>query len=266
LTGLPTQVYAAEEEASGPKITGVAGLDLNTHFISYGYDVWQAGNDFGNRATVNPYAELKLDFDLLYVKVGTWWDVNSNATSGLGGQLQEVDVYYGVFVPVDKFTFGVTYQDWLYGGSVEKILDFTVSFDDSEYLGAFALRPSFTAHKLLGGGDVFNAAGTQVKDSGWAYVFGLAPGLTVLESEAWDLNLTFPVTVAFGDGSFYAEGGFAYFSSGVAASVPLKFIPAKYGAWSVGASLVYFVTNNDAIPTNKDDNFLTGKIGFSVGF
>jgi len=268
--GLSTQVRAEEAAADeGPKITGLFGADYTTHFISWGYDVWGAGNDFGEDATFNPYAEIGIDFDLFKVVAGTWWDVNSNTTSAIGGNLQEVDIYFGVFVPVDKFTFGIVYQDWMYAGDVEKVIDFSVAYDDSELLGAFAMAPKFTAHKLMSGGEL---GGGAIKDSGWAFVLSLTPGFTVYESEAFDVNLSFPINIGFGDDDFYGSSqesiAFAYVSVGVAASVPLKFIPAKYGAWTVGISLTYYHTDTATIPVavNPDNDFLVGKVGFSVAF
>jgi hypothetical protein len=261
-------VAAAPAADEGPKISGVFGLDFNTHFISYGYDTWGVGKDFGEDKTLNPYAELKVDFTCFYFKIGTWWDVNSNVTSAIGGELQEVDVYYGIYVPISKFTFGFAYQDWNYGGNVEKVFDLSVSFDDTEWLGAFAMHPSFTAHKLSSGGEVTRntAPGDIIKDSGWAYVINLAPGFTLMESKTLDLLVSFPITIAFGDGDFYDDAGFAYASVGVSLTVPLKFIPAKYGSWTISGGLAYYFTPDDALPNNPDEDFLTAKFGFSVGF
>lgn len=264
--GLGSQVRAEEAAADeGPKITGLLGADYTTHFISWGYDVWGAGNDFGEDSTFNPYAEIGIDFDAFKLVAGTWWDVNSNTASAIGGNLQEVDIYFGVYIPVDKFTFGIVYQDWMYAGQVEKVFDFSVAYDDSELLGAFKMSPKFTAHKLSSGGEIAGVSGSD-KDSGWAFVLNLAPGFTMMESESFDVAISFPIAIGFGDGDFYEDSGFAYVSVGVAASIPLKFIPAKYGAWTVGASLVYYHTDDATIPVNPDNDFLVGKVGFSVAF
>ncbi len=263
---LGTRAHAEEAVAdAGPKISGTFGADYTTHFISWGYDVWGAGNDFGEDSTFNPYAEITIDFDLFKFVAGTWWDVNSNAASAIGGNLQEVDVYFGVYIPVGQFTFGVVYADWIYGGDVEKVFDFSVEFDDSELLGAFKLSPKFTAHKLSSGGEVAGVSGSD-KDSGWAFVVNLEPGFTLIDSESFGVDISFPIAIGFGDGDFYEDSGFAYISVGVAASIPLKFIPSKYGQWSVGASLIYYHTDDATIPSNPDNDFLVGKVGFSVAF
>ena len=275
---LGSQVFAEEKAApvaeEGPKITGLLGADYTTHFISWGYDTWGVGTEFGTDATFNPYAEIGINFDSFKVVAGTWWDVNSNVTSAIGGNLQEVDIYFGVFVPVDKFTFGIMYQDWMYGGQVEKVFDFSVSYDDADLLGKFKMAPKFTAHKVSSGGEVGTPTGS-VKDSGWAFVLSLTPGFTAIESESFDVALSFPINIGFGDDEFYGSSqeslAFAYVSVGVAAAIPLKFIPAKYGAWTIGVSLTYYHCDPATVPIdgsgpNVDPDFLVGKVGFSVGF
>lgn len=265
-----SQVFAEEKaapvvEEEGPAISGLLGADFNSHFISWGYDVWGVGNEFGTDSTFNPYAEIGIDFTSFKFVAGTWWDVNSNVTSAIGGNLQEVDIYFGVFIPVDKFTFGIMYQDWMYAGQVEKVFDFSVAYDDSDLLGKFKMSPKFTAHKLSSGGEIAGVSGSD-KDSGWAFLLSLTPGFTLMESESFDVALSFPIGIGFGDGDFYEDSGFAYVSLGVAAAIPLKFIPAKYGAWTISAAVVYYHTDDATIPVNPDNDFITAKVGFSVAF
>lgn len=271
--GFGTQARAEEAAADeGPKITGLLGADYTTHFISWGYDVWGVGTEFGTDATFNPYAEIGINFDSFKVVAGTWWDVNSNVPSAIGGTLQEVDIYFGIYIPVDKFTFGIVYQDWMYASQVEKILDLSLAFDDKELLGAFAMAPKITAHKVMSGGELTSVGGAtgDIKDSGWAFLLSLTPGFMLMESESFDIALSFPINIGFGDDEFYGSSqndfAFAYFSVGVAAAMPLKFIPAKYGAWTIGVSLTYYHTDNAIIPINPDTDFLVGKVGFSVAF
>ncbi len=269
---------AIAQEESPMKISFAGGVDYNTHFISYGFDVWGVGNDFGKDMTLNPWAEVAADFGSFSIVVGTWWDVNSNATSAIGGQLQEVDMYYGISFDVDKFSFGITYQDWVYAGGVEKILDLSVGYDDSELWGGdFALNPSLVLHKRLGSSNIAaaNVGGNTESENGWVAVLGVEPGFTLLDSEDYPIDLSIPVAVGFfldegfhgtnADGTAIADDGFGYFSIGANLSMPLTFIPAEYGAWSAGLGLTYYYTDDDVIP-NEDDSFITGTIGISVSF
>ena len=79
-------------------ISGDLGISYNTHFISYGLDVWGGGGDFyGDRSTTFIYGDVFVKVtDSLTFSFGAWADVNNNMPSAIGGNLQEVDVYPGI--------------------------------------------------------------------------------------------------------------------------------------------------------------------------
>jgi hypothetical protein len=264
--GLAVSPQAFAQEApiadeGGMKVSGSLNLDWNSHFISYGLDVWAGGTSW-NKSTFNPAAELSFDLDLFSINVGTWWDVNSNADSSIGGQLQEVDVWYGISIPVADFTFGITYQDWMYGGQVEKILDLSVGYDDSalwgDFMGGdFALNPSLTFHQRLAG---------EGLEEHFAVVVGIEPGMSLIESETFSVDLSVPVSVGFFEGDFHGgDSGFGFVSVGAQFSTPLAFIPAEYGSWAVNYGITYYYTDKDVIP-NPKEHFVTGNVGVSLSF
>lgn len=246
------------EDVTSPKVSGTIGVDYNSHFVSYGFDVWGAGNDFyGDEATLNPYAEVGFDFDTFTLTVGSWWDINDNAAATIGGDIQEQDVYYSLGTSYEDFSFGLTFQHWHYGGGVEQVLDFSVGYDDSALWGGeFALNPSLLVHKRLSstniGGDT----------NGYAFLIGVEPAFTVVESDEYPIDMAVPVTVAFGDDKFYPDSGFAYFSVGAQFSVPLAFIPAEYGEWAFGAGVTFYSTDVG----NAEDDFLAGNVGVAMSF
>ncbi len=80
------------------------------------------------------------------------------------------------------------------------------------------------------------------------------------------MALSIPVTVAFSDGEFYDESGFAYVSVGAQFAFPLSFIPSDLGEWGVSAGVTAYFTEEDVIPNNVDDSFLTGNVGLSLAF
>lgn len=258
----PAMAEPVIAEEPGMKVSGSLSLDWNSHFISYGFDVWAGGTSWSN-STFNPAAEVVFDLEYFSVILGTWWDVNSNASSSIGGQLQEVDVYYGISIPVADFSFGITYQDWMYGGQVETILDLSVGYDDSalwgDFMGGdFALNPSLVFHQRLSGDGL---------EDHFAVVVGVAPGFTLVESETFGVDLSVPVNVGFFEGDFHGgdDSGFGYFSVGAQFSTPLTFIPSEYGSWALNYGLTLYVTDDDVIP-NEDDTFVTGNVGVSLSF
>lgn len=271
LVAVGTSTVMAQDEADpfaapGSRVSGSVSFDYWTHFVSYGYDVWDGGNDFGDNSTFNPSASVNIALtDNANLFMGSWADVNDNAPPSIGGQLQEVDAWIGADYTIDKFTLSLTYQWWNYGATVENILDFGISFDDSEYLGDWAMSPSLTIHRTS---DPQNGT-----DEGWAYVLGFGPGFTFNADGDYPIDLSIPMTVAFGDDDFYYDSGFAFFSIGAQVSIPLAFIDESYGSWSLNAGLTYYMTDDDAIPQNAlyagdnpDEDYLVGNIGVALAF
>jgi len=255
---------AAEEDV----VSGVLKLDFNSHFISYGNDVWADGRNMGD-PTFNPSVEVTWELPAGFTfSLGTWWDVNSKGggnSSPLGGRIQEVDVWAGVGYTIGDFTTKVTYQNWMYNGDTEDILDITFSYD-------CFLSPSLTIHNRLdagGAGPDGDIPGTG--DEGTILVAGISYGF-----DAGPVSISFPLNVAyFLDDGFHsvdpatgdeADSGFGYGSIGVAASLPLSFIDDAYGEWTLNANLTYYVTSTDVIPANPRGDFLTAGLGVAVAF
>lgn len=245
----PPPTIEVEEESA---VSGTLSLDYNTHFISYGNDVWDVGQDFGDDATFNPSLELAWQLtDSLSAYVGTWWDVNNNWTQSIGGDLQEVDVWFGMAYDFGLVTVSGTYQAWIYGGDTEQVFDLGIGFDTF-------LSPSLTLHNRFEEG----ASGGR---NGNVLVFGIEQGL-----DLGCASLSFPANVGyFIDDEFHGVGvtdeGFGFTSFGVTASVPLSFIDDKFGAWDIHGGLIYYITDED-VTGDADNNFLTGNIGISCAF
>ena len=228
-----------------PVVTGSLNLNYNTHFVSYGQDIWGAGTDFGDRGTFNPSIELNFDLGGGWKAIlGTWWDVNSNADSSIGDAIQEVDVWAGVGYTTGPWSFTLLYQEWLYASQSERIIDFKIAY-------ANFLNPSLLLHGRVDGAEPF--------DTGLVTVLGIAPGTTL-----GSVTLSFPVQVAADTDNFHGgDAGFSFASAGITASVPVTFLPGK---WALNASLIYYYTNDEVIPVNVDESFLTGSIGLGLTF
>ncbi|MBK1790771.1 hypothetical protein [Persicirhabdus sediminis] len=238
-------------------VSGSLSLAYNSHFISYGKDVWAAGTDFyGSQSTFNP--ALNLDIALAEgwtMSLGTWWDVNNNAPDSIGGDLQEVDVWLGLAYNYQAHTISATYQSWLYGSGNEQVLDLTYGYEHF-------LNPYITMHTRL-------TEGASGGETGYFFVLGISP-----EKEFESFTLSFPVAVGFtptegyhakediAGGVVESDSGFGYASAGVVASVPLNI---NAGDWSLDAGLVAYYTDQD-VTTNEDDLFLTGSFGLSLSF
>lgn len=240
-------------------VSGSLNLDFNSHFFSYGNDVWNDGSD-PFKMSFNPSAELSLALPANFTAtVGIWADINNkgNLAPTIGGDIQEVDLWYGLSYAYDKFTVSATYQQWFYAGEVEDILDIGFSYDT-------VLSPSLTLHNRLNAG----GAGTAGGDEGMVIVLGLEHGI-----EAGPVSISFPFSLAyFVDDGFHAatsDSGVGYASLGIQASVPLTtVIGDAYGDWSLNAGVTLYVTDDDVIGTgvNPEDTFVATNIGLSLSF
>jgi len=256
------QLVDSEGDVSGVNVSGVVGVDLYSHFVSYGLDVWAEGNAFSGSETFNPYIEVGLDLGSFSVATGLWGDINDNAVSGLGGDIQEVDWYVGVSTDVDKFSVGVTYQAWMYGGGTEEILDVSLGYDDSEFWGDddFSISPSLTIHNRI--------ASSLGQEEGTVVVAGAEFAVDALEDAGVSLGVPVAVAAVLDEDYFIAGGddGFAFFSVGLSAGYSLgEVIGAEYGDWSLNAGVTYYATE-DGVYNNPEDDFLVYNVGVSMAF
>jgi len=238
-------------------VSGVLNLDFNTHFISYGSDVWGDG-DRMSEPEFNPSLELAFALPAGFTAtLGTWWDVVPSSKGGdspIGGRLQEVDVWAGLAYTVGDFTSKVTYQNWMYGSDTEDILDVSFSY-------ACFLNPSLTIHNRLD-------QGAANGDEGTVLVLGISHSI-----EAGPVTISFPLNIAyFVDDDFHnsaanggSDNGFGYGSIGVTANYDLAFLKSV-GDWSIHGGLTYYVTDQDVIPNNPEGDFLTANLGLTLKF
>lgn len=245
-------ITPAETES---KLTGSLNLDFNSHFISYGLDVWGDGNDFQG-GTFNP--SLSLTWALpgnFTATLGTWMDVNNNAVSRIGGSLQEVDVWAGIGYNLGNLNISTLYQNWIYGGANEEIVDIKFTYN-------CFLTPSFTIHNRMD-------PGASGGNNGTILVAGISPSVN-----AGPVTFAFPVNLAyFLDDDFHpgsTDSGLGYGSVGVSATYPLTFLGDSYGAWNIHGRLNYFVTDGDVVANTDagrpDNDFLTANIGIGCAF
>ncbi|MEO5916719.1 MAG: hypothetical protein ABIS50_21000 [Luteolibacter sp.] len=234
-------------------ISGVLTLSANSHFISYGNDVWKDGSsmsDLGFNPSLEFTIKLPENFSLI---LGTWWDVNSKGAPSLGGDIQEIDVWAGIGYTYDKFSITTTYQAWNYNKGTEQILDVKLAY-------ACFLSPSLTFHNRLDEGGSGGADGTIA-------VLGLSHSI-----EAGPFSISFPVNFAaivcdnYYGGAAGSDSGYAYTSIGAQASYPLAFMGETYGKWALTGGLTQYWTNGPVIPGNPTNQFLTYNFGLTAAF
>lgn len=227
-----------------PFVTGNVTVNYETHFISYGQDVWAAGTSWSD-SLIHP--SIELDFNLakgLQFYLNLWGDVNDDAESNIGKYVQEIDVNVGFYYTMDKLKFQLGYGAWNYASQTESVIEGRVTFLDGFW------SPFVAIH---GRPDIGSNIGL---DTGVVGQLGIAP------SKTWGaLTLALPVTVSFDSDGFHGgDAGFAYVSAGLGATYAIS----KHVALNLGVT--YYHTNDSVIPVNPKSDFVTGLAGFTVSF
>jgi len=236
----PAPVAPAPET---PFVTGNVTVLYETHFISYGQDVWGGGSTWKD-ALVHP--SIELDFDLgsgWQAYLNTWADVNDLGTTNIGKDIQEIDLNVGLYYTMDKWKFQFGYGAWNYASQVEDVLEGKVS-----YTGFYGLNPFLALHGRVSSGTTFS--------DGLVTQVGIGPGFNL-----GPVGLSFPVTVSFDTNNYHGgSGGFAYVSGGISASLPLT----KHISLTVAGT--YYHTEAKVFPGNPNSDFVLGSAGFSIAF
>lgn len=226
--------------AQAGDLSASLSLDMNSHFISYGFDVWGAGN--GSDALFNP--SLSLDYQInenWSFSTGFWLDVNDKP-AGSSYSTQETDTWVGIAYSKDIYTVSATYQSWQYAGDTEEIFDVGVSFDTF-------LSPSITWHNRLDPGASGGANGSFL-------VLGAEHSFEVNDK----FSVAVPVSVGFALSDFHTtEDGYGFASIGLQGSYTLTDV----SAFNFGVT--YYDTDSGVVG-NADDSFLTYNAGISFSF
>lgn len=249
LAGSAAKPAPAPTPAASP-ITGTLGLNVDSKFVSFGSDVWGK-----QHALFHPSLELTktLSNDVKLI-LGTWWDVNDQASSAndstIGHRIQEVDVWAGASYTMGSLTFTGLYQNWMYGGRSEQAVELKVGLDTF-------LKPSLLIHQRFTEGASGGEGTATIAVLGAAYDFSAGP-----------VSFSIPAAVSVEtDGYHNGDAGFGFGSLGLSASVPTPFISEKA---TFSASVTGYLTNGDVITGNKgptrSERFLNFSAGFTIPF
>jgi hypothetical protein len=233
---------------------------------------------------------------------GCWNDFSSAGVSVNGPYGSKPKTDWTEVDPIADLTLGFAKNfklDVTYTAFAEQILNIGISqhletklsFDDSAYLGAWALHPYFSYWQELQGkatdADLpytLNRAGARAgashPDPNSSYYFdvGVDPSYT-FKNTLGGLKLEAPCRVMLPDDRFYGD----YYASsstvgiwevGLKGTVPMNFMPAGYGHWSfhAGVNFLYFEDDNLVnlnifnAPGKPTRDTLQGFSGISVFF
>jgi hypothetical protein len=263
---LGTAEKGEEEEPTGPN-HGRFSFSLTSDFTTAYFfrGILQERNGF----IWQPSAEINFNLydgdgalSSVDLGFGIWNSFQSAKTGATGGptNLYETDYYPMLSLgwADDLVTTSVTYNIYTSPNGAfvtTQEVALGIELDDSELLGPFALGPNATF--------AFETENTSFGDGEDGYAeFGIEPGielgLPMDDAGDYPLTASFPLALGISLYDYYNDGvdneTFGFFSFGLAASVPLAFIPEDYGTWSVGAGINVLVLNDTLKAINSGDN------------
>jgi hypothetical protein len=271
-----TSLALAAPAGAGPntgKLSLTAGSDVTTAYFFRG--ILQERNGF----ILQPYGELNLNLHAdekatvtSFTLVGGMWNsIHTEKTladdSG-PSNWYEADIYGGFkFSLLNTLETKLLYIAYTYpNGAFNTVqeLDAIFTLNDKEWMGDFALYPTVTLASELDN----TALGTT---QGFYSEIGVRPSFTVVQSETYPVSLAVPLNVAFGKDYFDLsrddDDAFGYARGGLIFGVPLAFIPADYGTWSVSAGAYLYTFGANLEEANLDDDpWVVGTWGVSMTY
>jgi len=212
---------------------------------------------------------------------GIWNSINTHQDDHFIGAYNEVDFFATLSTKVaSNLSLSVTYVPFLsppHNFSVEHNIEFAVSYDDSKMLGDFALHPYtkvFWAVESQSSTVITGKAGRT-----FDVEIGMVPGYTYKGITNYPITLQAPIFVTIGPAEYWGfdekPSNFGTFSAGVTASIPLSFIPKRWGNWHADAGFTYYNLINKNLrlaaflATNgstSDENQYVGSVGVGLNF
>jgi hypothetical protein len=231
-----------EEEGWASRFSGIIQADFTNVYFFRG--ILNERNSF----IAQPWGELYYslydseDCFIRNVTIGTgvWASFHAAETGAADNpkSLYEVDWYPLISVEFPRgFSLTTTYYFYTSpNDAFERVeeVNLRLAWDDSEALGRFALQP--WVNLAL---ETKRTSFGPNRGEGWQ--MGIEPTLFELPIENYPVTVTAPVELGLALNDYYEddegnEKTFGYISYGVAASVPLAFIPEAAGSWTFGLS------------------------------
>lgn len=262
------------------------GADLNfaTSYFFRGYNQEDTGLIF--QPNIYGYGELLPDADAnstinsLRLKLGAWNSFHSehDVAEGTGDEIWYESDLYAILTATfgQGFYASLGYTAYTFPGNAFDTtheVGLSVGYDDTEVWAnmgheAFALHPEIGLYKEVSDGNGTEDAYGEIK---------LTPGL-IIDREMipgfGKAAVTFPIVLGLSVDRYYLDSDgdnefFGYIQGGVAVSLPITGIPARYGAWNLVGGVNYIQMLADSVELANDggeEYELQGIIGVSMTY
>jgi hypothetical protein len=279
--------YAADalaQEKESPNIHGFLEIPFKTAYVTpRGLVVENAGVVFQPvGGLVFPIGDIGPVKGFTFV-TGVWNSINSAQDDTNVGPWNEMDYFASLSGGVGPFAMTLTYGLWSFPQSTvnkpstEHNLDLKIAFDDSSIWGkdaGFTLNPYVDIWWAISGSSTVVLG--REGDTGYVEI-GIVPTIEIKPAANLPIKLTFPTYISVGPEHYWGatnpDGNVGVFSASANATIPLNFIPARYGNWhaTVGATYFYLINANllaagDLLSGNDNRNVIVGTAGLGVNF
>lgn len=287
LSSLWAGIPAAKNPAVAPVppdtwLHALLQVDISDHYITpRGLNVENEGVVFQPLFLVfaNLYSDKEAFLQDVSLTLGVWSSIHTEESGADPGHWNEFDPIAGFsFKFADYWKLDLTYtafKSMVDSYPTSSHLETKLSFDDSKFLGAFALNPYVAYWQELNykATVTFNPA---TSNESFYFTVGINPSF-----KAGPVKVELPTYINLVDDDFYQKfdgtgggSGLAVFSSGVKFSVPMTFIPKDMGSWTFYAGVKYYHLNNDGLldgntvltPREHKDDLVQFHGGISIFF
>jgi hypothetical protein len=266
----------AEAKPNTGRVSLAGGVDWTTDYYFRG--ILQEDKSW----IVQPYGEVTFKLvegtpalGNLGLTVGTWNSLHGGPT-GVDGNNADPDLWYESdfytkvsWTFLEDFTSAVIYTAYMSPndrfGTVQE-LALSLGYNDSKLLGPFALNPSLLlAFEMKGQADAGAHRGVYLQA-------GITPAYTFNANGTYPVTLTAPLLVGLSLSEYYEFGTgddstFGFFQGGLGVAVPLAFIPASFGTWTVKGGITFLhLGDNLKTINNGDRNEVIGTIGLAFTY
>lgn len=213
---------------------------------------------------------------------GIWNSVNTHQGDAYVGPWNEMDVFASFSGTVaNAVSLTLTYSPWNsppHAFHTEHNMDLKVQYDDSKLWGnsGFSLNPYIDGFWAMAGDSTVILG----RKGGTGYFEpGIVPTYVFKSIPDYPITLTLPMYVQIGPSTYWdAHSTFSHsdlglFSVSANLSVPLSFIPVRYGHWHADLGVTYDYLINNALlhagtiaSGNTDHNVVIGSVGVGVNF
>ena len=267
----PALALAADPAAPAPEtpnIHGFVNVPFKTAYITpRGLVVENQG------LVIQPIGGLVIPIDSTFTVIGGVWNsINTHQDDPSVGAYNEIDPFITLDAKLGDFDLSATYVAFISPAGnfeTEHNAEFALKYSD-KWFKDFAINPYAKFFWAISGD---STVVTGRKGDTFDVELGVAPSYTFLKETEYPITVTVPTFITVGPENFWGgDQNFGVFNTSVNFTVPLSFIPAKYGHWHAGVGVSYYYLINDELVNaadilgcNRDRNRLVGscEIGFN---